>query len=66
MSRSVPAPPEQSGGLTLTRHPGEGFVLRFDNLEVRIRRGNDDHVVIHAPRQVQVLREELLSRAGAE
>jgi sRNA-binding carbon storage regulator CsrA len=54
------ARPERFPGLTLTRHPGEGLLLRFGDVEVRVRRGNGNHLVIEAPKQIQILREELV------
>ena len=60
MPRATKPGPVHFPGLTLTRHPGEALLLRFGGVEVYVRRGNGDRLVIEAPKDIEILREELV------
>lgn len=64
-------PPKRGGHLCLVRRLGQSIVLRFGDLEAEVKldsltRLGDIKVVVRAPREVVVLRSELVEREGAK
>lgn len=60
MPKSATSARRKNPVLTLTRHPGEGVLLKFGDIEVCVRRQSGDRLVFDAPSEIQILREELL------